>query len=68
MTQAQLNDKFLHDMTNYFLRGNILNAAQAKQIKKDFYTVKVPTMDWAPDISVVVSVLDREGVVPGTVR
>ena len=68
MTQAQLNAQFLNDMTNYFLRGNVLNATQAKRIKKQFYTAEVPTMTWAPDISVVVSVLDSNGVVPGAIR
>jgi len=38
MTQQQLNEKFLKDVTAYFLSGRVLNAKQASEIKKQFYT------------------------------
>lgn len=43
-TQAQLNEQFLHDVTAFFLRGNVLNYTQAKRIKKQFYTITVPRL------------------------
>lgn len=37
--QQLLDDKFVQDVTNYFLKGGVLSRTQAKRIKKQFYTV-----------------------------
>lgn len=36
--QKILDDKFVQDITNYFLKGGVLSRSQAKRIKKQFYT------------------------------